>query len=175
VRLSRAYTDHSNDRSDRGFGSTGRGARLSCRRIVAHCPPFRFPVAASLVAGFLLAACGARSQAGPFRAIADDASAQSADEDAGHTTGNGADAAPPLSSEDGDSAAFDGAAIVILPDDASLLGAPSNDGGIDPTGPCPAAVAGWTCSVEGAHLCGDGCSMQCYCADGYWLCHLPPC
>ena len=135
--------------------------------------PRRPPRSASLLVGLVLAGCGGKLQSGVAGTIPEDAAARTGDD--------GADAAPIVSSQGDDAAAPssplpDAAAVVLLPsDDASLPGTPSPGGGTDPNGPCPAATQGWRCLVEGAHLCGAGCSMQCTCADGFWLCHLPPC
>jgi hypothetical protein len=72
------------------------------------------------------------------------------------------------------SAGFDGATPPLLPtEDASEPA--SLDGGIDPNGPCPTVVTNLRCAVEGAHLCGSVCSLQCSCASGVWVCHLPSC
>jgi hypothetical protein len=137
-------------------------------------PTRRSSLAASVSVAVVLAGCGGKLQGGALGAVAGDAATQVLDD--------AADGGPLASSQSDDAAAasnpaLDGAPVLLLPpDDASLLGAPSpGGGGIDPNGPCPAAVGSWQCPVEGARLCGAACSMQCFCTDGFWLCHLPPC
>jgi hypothetical protein len=127
-------------------------------------------VGLGLVLGLL--ACGGKLRGGPDL-VPDDASTQ------GPYDGADAAGSPLTPGKDGatapDAPLTDSAVAVVPLDDASLLPVPALDGAIDPNGPCPAVTAGLRCSSEGAHLCGAGCSLQCSCAGGSWLCHLPPC
>jgi hypothetical protein len=140
-------------------------------------PPNRRPSALRLAGPMLalaLVACGGNLRSGTFRGYPDDAATGTAGDDAGATA---VASSPSDDASASSSVAIDGATPPLVPvQDPSLPGPPSlGDGGIDPNGPCPTDIASLQCSVEGAHLCGGVCSLQCVCAGGLWACHLPPC
>jgi hypothetical protein len=132
------------------------------------------PLLAGLSLALSLAACGGDLRSGRFRGYPEDAATGAVGDDAAAIT---VGSAPSDDASTSSTAPIDGATPPLAPaQDSSVPGAPpAGDGGIDPSGPCPTDVTSLQCAVEGAHLCGNVCSLQCTCAGGLWSCHLPPC